>query len=508
MQTTASLNTYSGSNDSVRNRILQTTASLNTYTGSNDSVMSRILQTTASLNTYSGSNDSVMSRILQTTASLNTFTGSARIELNSIEAYTASLKAAALISSSAQITALGFGAGGADITLLNNFSGSVNTYTGSNDSVISRILQTTASLNTYTGSNDSVISRILQTTASLNTYTGSSIGIDGGLMTYTASLKSATIFSGSSQIGEIVRLQQSTASLNTITGSLIGINNGLMAYTASLKAATLISSSAQITNLGYATTGSNVFIGSQTMSGSLNIVPNQLSIGDSLEGGKVAYILQSGDTGYDPHLIKGIIVATSDQSTGIQWYNGSSTTTGATGTAIGTGLSNTDAIIASQGATSTNYAAGLARAYGGGGYSDWFLPSKDELNQLYINRVAIGGFTNNYYWSSTEATQFYSWRQNLNDGTQDTLGKSGAYYVRAVRTFSIPALTVVGNTTISGSLNVTGSVNINNLIKLTPVTSFPNGQAGMLVASASYGKTNLYVYDGSNWKWLVTGSIA
>jgi hypothetical protein len=345
-------------------------------------------------------------------------------------------------------------------------------------------------------------------TASLNTYTGSSIGIDGGLMTYTASLKSATIFSGSSQIGEIVRLQQSTASLNTITGSLIGINNGLMAYTASLKAATLISSSAQITNLGYATTGSNVFIGSQTMSGSLNIVPNQLSIGDSFEGGKVAYILQSGDTGYDPHLIKGIIVATSDQSTGIQWYNGSSTITGATGTAIGTGLSNTDAIIASQGATSTNYAAGLARAYGGGGYSDWYLPSKDELNQLYINRVAIGGFTNAFYWSSTEATQFFSWRQNLNDGTQDTLGKSGAYYVRAVRTFSIPALTVVGNTTISGSLNVTGSVNINNLIKLTPVTSFPSGQAGMLVASASYGKTNLYVYDGSNWKWLVTGSIA
>jgi len=431
----------------------QFSGSVNTYTSSNDLVRNRILQTTASLNTYTGSNDSVVQRLMQATASLNT-------------------------------------------------------YTGSNDSVISRILQTTASLNTYTGSNDSVISRILQTTASLNTYTGSSIGIDGGLMTYTASLKSATIFSGSSQIGEIVRLQQSTASLNTITGSLIGINNGLMAYTASLKAATLISSSAQITNLGYATTGSNVFIGSQTMSGSLNIVPNQLSIGDSLEGGKVAYILQSGDTGYDPHLIKGIIVATSDQSTGIQWYNGSSTTTGATGTAIGTGLSNTDAIIASQGATSTNYAAGLARAYGGGGYSDWFLPSKDELNQLYINRVAIGGFTNNYYWSSTEATQFYSWRQNLNDGTQDTLGKSGTYYVRAVRTFSIPALTVVGNTTISGSLNVTGSVNINNLIKLTPVTSFPNGQAGMLVASASYGKTNLYVYDGSNWKWLVTGSIA
>jgi hypothetical protein len=66
----------------------------------------------------------------------------------------------------------------------------------------------------------------------------------------------------------------------------------------------------------------------------------------------------------------------------------------------------------------------------------------------------------------------------------------------------------IGNQTISGSLNVTGSVNINNVIKLTPVTTFPNGEAGMLVASSSYGKTNLYMYDGSDWKWLVTGSIA
>jgi hypothetical protein len=60
----------------------------------------------------------------------------------------------------------------------------------------------------------------------------------------------------------------------------------------------------------------------------------------------------------------------------------------------------------------------------------------------------------------------------------------------------------------NGNINVTGSVNIDNAIKLKPVTNFPTGQAGMLVASASYGKTNLYMYDGSDWKWLVTGSIA
>ena len=59
----------------------------------------------------------------------------------------------------------------------------------------------TASLNTYTGSNVSVISRILQTTASLNTQTGSITGVVNNVMAYTASLKAVTIFSGSIQIG-------------------------------------------------------------------------------------------------------------------------------------------------------------------------------------------------------------------------------------------------------------------------------------------------------------------
>jgi hypothetical protein len=66
-----------------------------------------------------------------------------------------------------------------------------------------------------------------------------------------------------------------------------------------------------------------------------------------------------------------------------------------------------------------------------------------------------------------------------------------------------------GSYQLTGSLNVTGSVNIDNVIKLTPVTTatFPSGEAGMLVASSSYGFTNLYMYDGSDWKWLLTGSI-
>jgi hypothetical protein len=51
-------------------------------------------------------------------------------------------------------------------------------------------------------------------------------------------------------------------------------------------------------------------------------------------------------------------------------------------------------------------------------------------------------------------------------------------------------------------------LHISEFAKLTSVSTFPSGEAGMLVASSSYGFTNFYMYDGSDWKWLVTGSIS
>jgi len=63
----------------------------------------------------------------------------------------------------------------------------------------------------------------------------------------------------------------------------------------------------------------------------------------------------------------------------------------------------------------------------------WRLPTKDELNLMYINRVVIGGFANNDYWSSTEANCSSAWVQDFLNGGQSRYVKDNFINVRAVR---------------------------------------------------------------------------
>ena len=176
-----------------------------------------------------------------------------------------------------------------------------------------------------------------------------------------------------------------------------------------------------------------------TIGGDVN---GSIVVGDFYQGGVVFYIFVDGDTGYVAGETHGLIAAVADQSSGIQWYNGSFQTTEATGTAVGTGATNTTTIISVQGATETSYAAGLAR--GCISSTGWFLPSKDELNKMYLNRATINttaasnsgsDFADYFYWSSTEDDYRFAWEQNFATGYKSTYYKDATYNVRAVRAF-------------------------------------------------------------------------
>ncbi len=157
-------------------------------------------------------------------------------------------------------------------------------------------------------------------------------------------------------------------------------------------------------------------------------------VGNLFQGGIIGYVLQPGDPGYDAFVPHGIIVTPGDQSTSIKWFNGTHTITGATGTAIGTGETNTNTIVVSQGAG--NYAAKICQDLVLNGYDDWYLPSKDELNKIYQNKAAIGGFAGTGYWSSTEENFQSAWILYFTSGTL-TFGDKNAsnIRVRAIRTF-------------------------------------------------------------------------
>lgn len=108
---------------------------------------------------------------------------------------------------------------------------------------------------------------------------------------------------------------------------------------------------------------------------------------------------------------------------------------GAQGTAIGTGKSNTQSIMDVH--REQKFAAEKCTEYRGGGKSDWFLPSKDELNLIYLNlyKAGIGGLSGEYYWSSSEFSPNRAWHQVFCLGTQFYWKKGYQTRVRAVRAF-------------------------------------------------------------------------
>jgi hypothetical protein len=102
----------------------------------------------------------------------------------------------------------------------------------------------------------------------------------------------------------------------------------------------------------------------------------------------------------------GLVAETVDQSLSSNWYNAQD-------------------IISNPSNHSVN----------GAKFRDWRMPTKYELNEMYLQRLAIGGFSNDFYWSSTEGGNNGAWGQSFNDGGQDYGDKTPNGDVRAVRAF-------------------------------------------------------------------------
>ena len=152
-----------------------------------------------------------------------------------------------------------------------------------------------------------------------------------------------------------------------------------------------------------------------------------LSIGNTYQGGIIFYLDSSGE--------HGLIAAPSDLSKDAEWGCRGTTITGADGTAIGTGFQNTIDIEA--GCSTPGTAADICANLTLGGYSDWFLPSKDELNLMYVNLESqgLGGFGPDIYLSSSEADAYGAWKQSFINGYQLYNSKLYTDEVRAIRDF-------------------------------------------------------------------------
>ncbi len=210
--------------------------------------------------------------------------------------------------------------------------------------------------------------------------------------------------------------------------------SGFMSNTDKIKLVDLQNADGSETKI---TAGNHIAVtGSGTTLNPYLIQFNPHYIGESYGGGIVFYVYDNG--------MHGLIATTADCSLGVRWYAGTNTYTMTTTGGVGSGKSNTSIIIANQGYgdgdANGTYAARICNEFEitvfGVTYGDWYLPSKYELNLLYLEQSAVGGFANANYWSSSEANDYYAWRQNFGDGSQTSALKSNATsYIRAIRAF-------------------------------------------------------------------------
>ena len=163
---------------------------------------------------------------------------------------------------------------------------------------------------------------------------------------------------------------------------------------------------------------------------------SNLEIGAIYQGGLVFYVDETGE--------HGLVAAMEDLEGSYEWGCDGVEVNGADGIIIGSGYQNTMDIV-NQGCSTEN--GGITAAQAAldieiNGYSDWYLPSKGELNEMY-NTIGKGGqegnvgvFTGNWYWSSSESGDNLAWIVHFDNGAKYFGGsKSSSRKVRVIRAF-------------------------------------------------------------------------
>jgi hypothetical protein len=151
--------------------------------------------------------------------------------------------------------------------------------------------------------------------------------------------------------------------------------------------------------------------------------PSGFVIGDTGPGGGIVFNVT-------PDGLHGLEAAPEDQPVA-QWGCSGTDITG-TLAAIGTGQANTAAIVA--GCSDAGTAAKVADAYSMGPFDDWYLPSQDELNLMYLQKIALK-ITVNWYWSSTQSYDAGAINQSFLDGALDGNAKDIGLTFRPIRSF-------------------------------------------------------------------------
>lgn len=163
--------------------------------------------------------------------------------------------------------------------------------------------------------------------------------------------------------------------------------------------------------------------------------PTGYAIGDTGPGGGKVFYDKGDDSGGWRYLEAAPIGWNGGSDPSVVWGCEGVEISGARGTAIGTGKQNTAAIVANCG--TAGIAARIATNYNGGGKSDWFLPSTEEMRQIYLQRSALSGLSS-FYWSSTEDSGYFAWTPDFTSGSgyrQNSYFKALTAPVRPIRMF-------------------------------------------------------------------------